>query len=145
MPDRIRMTGRGLPVQSQSSKFKARCSRKVGPSRIRLRRNTPGPSLGRGVGGAAGRGGLAGVPTDPARLVPGRHGAEGGAVGGRGQRGRELELRPKGDPFKVRLARRLREQTTVTVAWIAGRLRMGTRGHVTHLLYWHERKRPKVR
>jgi hypothetical protein len=56
-----------------------------------------------------------------------------------------LELRPKGDPFKVRLARRLREQTTVTVAWIAGRLRMGTRGHVTHLLYWHERQRPKIR
>ena len=55
----------------------------------------------------------------------------------------DLEERPKGHPTKVELARRLREETTVTVAWIARRLNMGTRGHLTHLLYWHGRKKPK--
>ena len=43
---------------------------------------------------------------------------------------------PKGDPGMVRLARRLRRETTMTHAWIADRLKMGTRGHLTHLLYW---------
>ncbi len=60
----------------------------------------------------------------------------------RGWTERDLELRPKGDPFKIRLAQKLREQTTVTVAWIARRLHMGTRGHVTHLLYWQGRTKP---
>jgi REP element-mobilizing transposase RayT len=45
----------------------------------------------------------------------------------------------KGHPFKVRLAARLRAETTVTVEWIAQRLRMGTRGHLAHLLHLHER------
>ena len=36
---------------------------------------------------------------------------------------------------KIKLAARLREQTTVTVAWIAERLNMGSRGHLMHLLY----------
>jgi hypothetical protein len=44
----------------------------------------------------------------------------------------------KGHPFKVRLAARLRAQTTVTVGWIAHRLGMGTRGHLAHLLYRNE-------
>ena len=44
----------------------------------------------------------------------------------------------KGHPFKVRLAARLRAQTTVTVGWIAHRLAMGTRGHLAHLLYLNE-------
>ena len=43
----------------------------------------------------------------------------------------------------VRLAPELREKTTVTVAWIARRLHMGTRGHLTHLLYWQGRKKGK--
>ena len=60
----------------------------------------------------------------------------------RGWTQRQLEERPKGDAFKVSLARQLRAQTTVTVAWIARRLCMGTRGHVTHLLYWHGRNKP---
>jgi len=55
----------------------------------------------------------------------------------------DLEWRAKGDAFKGRLARKLREQTTVTVAWIARRLHMGTRGHATHLLYWQERSKAK--
>jgi putative transposase len=52
-----------------------------------------------------------------------------------------LRERRKGDEFKVRLARRLRAETTVTLQWIAQRLCMGTRGHLTHLLYWHGRQR----
>jgi REP element-mobilizing transposase RayT len=44
----------------------------------------------------------------------------------------------KGHPFKLRLALRLRAETTVTVGWIAQRLRMGTRGHLAHLLYRHQ-------
>lgn len=54
-----------------------------------------------------------------------------------GLREEQLEIRPKGDPFKVALALKLRVETLVSVAWIANRLRMGTRGHLTHLLYWH--------
>jgi REP element-mobilizing transposase RayT len=52
----------------------------------------------------------------------------------------DLVGRRKGDAFKVRLARELREKTTVTVAWIARRLHMGTRGHLRHLLYWQRRR-----
>ena len=48
-----------------------------------------------------------------------------------------LRARRKGDPFKVRLAEQLRAQTTVTARWIAKHLHMGTRGHLTHLLYHH--------
>jgi hypothetical protein len=36
---------------------------------------------------------------------------------------------------KVKLAARLREETTMTVAWIAERLRMGTAGYVNNCLY----------
>jgi hypothetical protein len=36
---------------------------------------------------------------------------------------------------KVKLAARLREKTTMTVAWIAERLWMGTAGHVNNRLY----------
>jgi putative transposase len=56
---------------------------------------------------------------------------------------KELAQRPKGHPFKVRLARRLRMQTTVTLKWMAARLHAGTRGYLTHLLYWHKKK-PKA-
>jgi len=45
----------------------------------------------------------------------------------------------KGDPFKVKLAEQLRKETTMTLAWIAEQLHMGTRGHLTHLLYWQHR------
>lgn len=47
----------------------------------------------------------------------------------------------KGHPFKVRLAAKLRAETTVTVSWIAQRLMMGTRGHLAHLLYRNARPR----
>ena len=47
----------------------------------------------------------------------------------------DLEGRPKGDGRKVTIAARLRRETTMTLAWIAERLRMGAPGHVACLLY----------
>jgi putative transposase len=52
---------------------------------------------------------------------------------------RDLKTMRKGDPFKVRLAERLRAETTMTLAWIAEHLHMGTRSHLVHLLYWSSR------
>lgn len=46
----------------------------------------------------------------------------------------DLTQRRKGDPGKVRIARRLRQETTMTLAWIAQRLRMGAWTHVSNLL-----------
>ena len=46
-----------------------------------------------------------------------------------------LAERRKGDAAKVALAQRLRRETTMTVGWIAERLKMGTRTQLTHLLY----------
>jgi hypothetical protein len=40
----------------------------------------------------------------------------------------DLETHRKGDLGKVRIARRLRQETTVTLKWIAQRLRMGKLG-----------------
>lgn len=59
------------------------------------------------------------------------------ALNKRGWTVEELKARRKGDAFKVRLAAKVRAQTTVTAAWIAEQLHMGTRGHLTHLLYRH--------
>jgi REP-associated tyrosine transposase len=50
-----------------------------------------------------------------------------------------LESRRKGDVAKLAIALRLRRETTVTLRWIAERLRMGTRTHLAHLLYWKKR------
>jgi len=47
----------------------------------------------------------------------------------------ELGLRRKGDKAKVKLARRLRAQTTMTLAWIAQRLRMGSWTYTANLIY----------
>jgi|ERR1700691_4255526 REP element-mobilizing transposase RayT len=41
---------------------------------------------------------------------------------------------------KLKLAVRLRAETSVTVKWIAERLRMGTWTHLNHLLYWQRRE-----
>jgi REP element-mobilizing transposase RayT len=46
----------------------------------------------------------------------------------------DLAQRRKGDPGKVRIARRLRRETMMTLAWIAGRLRMGAWTYVSNLL-----------
>ena len=52
-----------------------------------------------------------------------------------------LEARRKGDPGKLAIARRLREDTTMTLAWIAVRLKMGTKTQPAHLFYWQHRKK----
>jgi hypothetical protein len=36
------------------------------------------------------------------------------------------------------MAERLRRQTTMTLEWIAHRLRMGIKTHLSHLLYWSQ-------
>jgi REP element-mobilizing transposase RayT len=51
-----------------------------------------------------------------------------------------LATLPKGDPGKVKIALRLRKETTMTTAWIAARLCMGTKTHLSHLLYHYGRK-----
>jgi REP element-mobilizing transposase RayT len=52
-----------------------------------------------------------------------------------------LKKRAKGDRDKVRIAVRLRQETLVTVAWIAGRLQMGSVANANTLLYhWRQRK-----
>ena len=53
----------------------------------------------------------------------------------------ELRARPKGEPRKVDLARGLRSQTTMPLAWIAERLHRGSRGH----LAWLRQRRGKSR
>ena len=47
----------------------------------------------------------------------------------------DLAKRAKGDLGKVKIAGRLREETPVTVRWIAERLRMGTTSYVNNRLY----------
>ena len=51
----------------------------------------------------------------------------------------DLERRPKGDPKKVRIAARLRRETTVTLKWIAQRLHMGTWTNLNNHLYLAKR------
>jgi hypothetical protein len=56
-----------------------------------------------------------------------------------------LAGRRKGDPEKQRIALRLRQETTMTLYWIAQRLLMGTKTHLFHLLYWRNRDEKKKR
>jgi REP element-mobilizing transposase RayT len=51
-----------------------------------------------------------------------------------------LARRRKGDPQKLRMARRLRQETTMTLHWIAGQLNMGTAGSLANLLRQADRK-----
>ena len=46
----------------------------------------------------------------------------------------DLSRHRKGDPFKVKLAQKLRQETTVSLQWIAARLKMGSWTHVSNLL-----------
>jgi hypothetical protein len=46
----------------------------------------------------------------------------------------ELARRRKGDEEKVRVAQRLRRETTMTLAWTAQRLEMGSWTYVSNLL-----------
>ena len=47
----------------------------------------------------------------------------------------ELRGRPKGHPGKVAIARRLRQETVMSLKWIAQRLEMGTWTYVSNLLH----------
>jgi hypothetical protein len=46
-----------------------------------------------------------------------------------------LAARRKGDPEKLRIAQRLRRETTMTLGWIADRLQVGVPSHLACLLY----------
>lgn len=52
----------------------------------------------------------------------------------------DLASRRKGDAGKVQLAFELRAKTTMPLSWIAARLKMGSRGYLTWLLYRHRRR-----
>ena len=47
---------------------------------------------------------------------------------------RDLAQRLKGDSQKLKIAQRLRKETTMTLTWIASRLNMGTAGSLANLL-----------
>ena len=47
----------------------------------------------------------------------------------------DLRLRRKSDEVKIRLAAQLRQETTMTLKWIAERLRMGSWSYVANNLY----------
>jgi CO/xanthine dehydrogenase Mo-binding subunit len=53
----------------------------------------------------------------------------------------DLKRRRKGDPGKIKVAQELRSKTTMPLAWIAQRLRMGSRGYLAWLL--QQQKGPK--
>jgi hypothetical protein len=54
-----------------------------------------------------------------------------------GWKPKDLRFRLKGDPKKIQIALRLRKETTMTLSWIAEHLNMGTKTHLSHLLYWY--------
>jgi hypothetical protein len=47
----------------------------------------------------------------------------------------DLERQRKSDTRKVTIAARLRRETTMTLAWIGERLRLGAPGHIACLFY----------
>ena len=49
----------------------------------------------------------------------------------------------KGDMHKVKMALRLRRETTMTLGWIADQLQMGTKTHLSHLLYWQGKEKQR--
>ena len=61
-------------------------------------------------------------------------------LGALGWSAQDLQGRRKGDPQKVRIAARLRRETTMTLQWIADRLCMGAATHVAFLMQHHQRK-----
>ena len=54
---------------------------------------------------------------------------------------KDLGTRRKGDKSKVRLALGVKAKTTVSLGWIAERLKMGSRGYLASLLYRHGKAR----
>ena len=57
----------------------------------------------------------------------------------------QLRARPKGHRSKVMLARRLRQETTMSLKWIAARLQMGTWTYVSNLLNEPQKRTLKLR
>ena len=57
----------------------------------------------------------------------------------------DLHARPKGAAQKIRIAQRLRRETTMTLDWIAQALYMGTKTYLSHLLYWEGREKNQRR
>jgi len=57
----------------------------------------------------------------------------------------DLRSRRKNDPAKVRIAEQLRRETTMTLAWIARRLQMGSWTYVSNLLHHQTKKRRSVK
>ena len=55
----------------------------------------------------------------------------------------DLLERPKGDGKKIRIAKILRQETTMTLVWVEQALHMGTKTHLSHLLYWHGKEKKK--
>lgn len=53
----------------------------------------------------------------------------------------ELARRRKSDPRKVKLAMKLREETTMTLKWVAEELHMGAWTHVSNLLSRERRRK----
>jgi hypothetical protein len=56
----------------------------------------------------------------------------------------DLAVQRKGDKEKVKLARRLRAQTTMTLGWIAQRLRMGRWTYTVNLIYEKTLQRTRI-
>ena len=63
----------------------------------------------------------------------------------RGWEEAELERRRKGDPEKVAIAWRLRQQSTMTLKWIAQRLKMGAWTHVSNCLVQKRKEQEKCK
>ena len=63
----------------------------------------------------------------------------------RGWREAELGQRRKGDPDKIEIAWRLRQETTMTLKWIAQRLQMGTWTHVSNCLVQSRKRDEKCK
>jgi putative transposase len=57
----------------------------------------------------------------------------------------DLERRRKGDPEKVAIAWRLRQESTMTLKWIARRLRMGAWTHVSNCLVQQRKEHEKCK
>ena len=51
----------------------------------------------------------------------------------------ELPRKPTGDPVKLAIATRLRQETTMTLKWISQRLAMGAWTHLNRRLYEQRR------
>ena len=55
-----------------------------------------------------------------------------GGIEATGMENAELKTQPKGDREKAKIARRLREETTMTWEWIAERVAMGARAYAAN-------------